>query len=148
MKVLLQKVTEAKVTVEDEVVGQIGSGVLLFLGVTHEDSEKEVDQLIDKVINLRIFPGEDAGRHFDKSILEVKGEILVVSQFTLYGNVKNGRRPDFIEAAKPEQAKHLYELFVEKLRARSGLKVETGQFQAMMQVHLVNDGPVTFMIGT
>lgn len=143
MKALIQRCTGAKVTVEDEMIGQIGPGLVVFLGVTREDSEKDVDYLVQKVVNLRIFPGD--GGEFDVSALEAKKEILVVSQFTLYGSCKKGRRPDFNDAAKPEIAESLYELFVNKTR-ETGLKVDTGRFQAYMQVELVNDGPATLMI--
>lgn len=146
MKILLQRVCEAKVEVDGNIVGQTGKGILIFLGVSHADTEKEIDYLIEKVLNLRIFENETGDKYFDKSILEVKGEILVVSQFTLYAKTESGRRPDFIDAAKPDQAKQLYESFVEKIRARSDLKVETGQFQAMMNVSLVNEGPCTLML--
>ena len=146
MKILLQKVSEARVEVEDKVIGQIGAGILLFLGITHEDTEKDVDFLVDKVLNLRIFKNEEEEKYFDKSVLDISGDILVVSQFTLYGKTDKGRRPSFVEAAKPEEAERLYNLFVQKIREKSGLRVETGQFQAMMQVHLVNDGPVTLVI--
>lgn len=146
MKILLQRVREAKVEVGGNIVGQIEKGVLLFLGVASTDTEKEVDYLIEKVLNLRIFENEAGDTYFDKSILDAKGEILVVSQFTLYAKTESGRRPDFIDAAKPDQAKQLYEVFVEKIRTKSGLKVETGQFQAMMNVSLVNEGPCTLML--
>lgn len=146
MRVLLQKVSEARVEVEGEVKGQIGSGILLFLGVTNDDTEKDADSLVEKVLNLRIFVNEEESKHFDKSVMDVGKEILVVSQFTLYARTDKGRRPDFNEAAKPEEASKLYEYFVQRMREQSGLLVETGQFQAMMEVHLVNDGPVTLMI--
>ena len=146
MRIILQRVSEAKVEVGGEIIGQIQAGLLLFLGVTHEDTEKEIDTLIEKVINLRIFADESEEKHFDRSILEIGGEILVVSQFTLYGRTDKGRRPAFIEAAPPEQAEKLYNLFVQKTGEKSGLKVESGQFQALMKVHLVNDGPVTFLL--
>lgn len=146
MKILLQRVSEANVKVDGSVVGHIGKGYLLFLGIAHADTEKEIDALVEKVLNLRIFENETGDKYFDKSIVDVKGEILVVSQFTLYAKTDSGRRPDFIDAAKPDQARQLYEFFVEKIRAKSGLKVETGQFQALMQVSLVNEGPTTLMM--
>jgi len=146
MKVLLQKVSEARVEVEGELVGQIGPGMLLFVGVTHEDTEKEADLLVEKLINLRIFADQEGIKHFDRSILDVQGQILVVSQFTLYARTDKGRRPDFNEAAKPEEAEKLYNYFVQQMKEKSSLKVETGQFQAMMKVHLVNDGPITLEI--
>ena len=130
-------------TGDDEVIGKISAGLVVLLGITHEDSEKDVDFLVQKIINLRIFPGEKG--EFDTSALDSKKEILVVSQFTLYGSCSKGRRPDFNEAAKPEKAEALYDLFVEKVR-EAGLKVATGKFQAYMQVDLNNDGPVTLML--
>lgn len=144
MKLLLQKVSEAKVTVDGKTIGAIGKGYLLFLGIAQADTEKDMDFLIEKVLNLRIFESE--GKYFDKSIVDVGGEILVVSQFTLYARTDKGRRPDFFEAAKFAEAEKMYNLFVQKLRQKCLLKVETGQFQAMMNVHLINDGPCTLMI--
>lgn len=143
MKTLIQRVKEAKVLVDNETVGEIGNGLLVFLGITHDDTEKDIDYLVEKLVNLRIFKDED--RHFEKSLLDTRGEVLVISQFTLYGNAKNGRRPDFAQAAKPDIAEKLYDRFVEKFR-ETGLKVETGKFGAMMEISLVNDGPVTLMI--
>ena len=143
MKSIIQRVSRAKVTVSDKITGEIDKGILVLLGVTHEDSEKDVDYLIDKITNLRIFPSDKS--EFDKSVLDVNGSLLAVSQFTLYGSTKKGRRPDFIKAAKPDHAEALYELFVEKARA-TGLNVQTGEFRAMMDVELVNDGPVTLEI--
>lgn len=143
MKALIQRSKGAKVTVEDQVVGEIGPGLVVLLGVTHEDTEKDADYLVQKIVNLRIFPSE--GGEFDTSALEGKREVLVVSQFTLYGSCKKGRRPDFNDAAGPEQAEELYKIFVQKMR-ETGLRVATGQFQAYMQVDLNNDGPVTLML--
>ncbi|HEC20948.1 MAG TPA: D-tyrosyl-tRNA(Tyr) deacylase [Candidatus Peregrinibacteria bacterium] len=143
MKALLQRVQKASVKVEEETVGQIGSGLLVFLGITHEDTEKDIDYLVDKISNLRVFSAED--KHFEKSLLDTQGEVLVISQFTLYGGTKKGRRPDFNDAAKPEQAEELYKKFIQKLQ-ETGLKVETGKFGAMMQVELINDGPATFLL--
>ncbi len=142
MRVLLQRVTEAKVVVDGQSVGAIGRGLLVFLGVTHTDSTRDADYLADRIVQLRIFPDE-AGR-MNRSLLESDGALLVVSQFTLYGSCRKGRRPSFDEAGRPELASQLYEYFVERLRL-SGRPVETGVFQADMQVHLVNDGPVTFL---
>ena len=143
MKALVQRSKGAKVTVDDEVIGKIEAGLVVLLGITHEDSEKDVDFLVNKIVNLRIFPG--TGGEFDSSALDGKKEILVVSQFTLYGSCKKGRRPDFNDAAKPDKAELLYKLFVHKL-GETGLKVATGKFQTTMQVDLNNDGPVTLMI--
>lgn len=148
MKIVLQRVSEAKVEVDGETIGQIDGGYLLLLGVTHGDSAKDIDFLVEKIMNLRLFPEQAENKHFEKSILEIQGEILVVSQFTLYGRTDKGRRPSFVEAAKPEEAEKLYNLFVQQIKQRSSLKVETGKFQAMMKVHLVNDGPVTFLVSS
>ncbi|MBN2306642.1 D-tyrosyl-tRNA(Tyr) deacylase [Candidatus Peregrinibacteria bacterium] len=143
MKALIQRSKGAKVSVDGKTIGEIGDGLVILLGVTHKDTEKDVDFLVNKIVNLRIFPGK--GGSFDTSALDGKKEILVVSQFTLYGSCKKGRRPDFTEAAGPEQAETLYKFFVQKLR-EAGLKVATGQFQAYMQVDLNNDGPVTLVL--
>ena len=143
MRVLLQRVKEASVTVEEEVVGAINAGYLLLVGVTHEDTEEEVNWLADKVTGLRVF--EDDQEKMNLSIQDVDGKVLSVSQFTLYGDTLKGRRPAFTQAAKPDIAERLYEKFNERLRTH-GLVVETGKFGAMMDVALVNDGPVTLML--
>lgn len=143
MRVLLQRVKQASVTVDAETVGQIEAGYLLLVGVTHEDTETEVNWLADKVAGLRVF--EDADEKMNLSIQEVDGKVLSVSQFTLYGDTQKGRRPAFTQAAKPDIAERLYEKFNDRLRTH-GLVVETGQFGAMMDVALVNDGPVTLML--
>lgn len=143
MRAVIQRVFRAKVSVGGETVGEIGRGVLLFLGVSGRDSEKEADYILNKTLNLRIF--EDANEKMNLSLLDIGGEILVVSQFTLYGDARKGRRPSFIEAAAPVEANRLYEYFVGKARKQIE-KVETGKFQAMMDVELVNDGPVTILI--
>lgn len=143
MKVLIQRVNQANVLVDNETVGQIGAGLLIFLGVTQGDSEADVDYLVNKIVNLRIF--ERGERHFDVSLLDTNGEILVVPQFTLYGNCENGRRPDFISAAEPAFAEGLYKKFVQGLRALN-IKTETGVFGAYMKVILENDGPATFIL--
>ncbi|KGI84924.1 MULTISPECIES: D-aminoacyl-tRNA deacylase [Exiguobacterium] len=143
MRVLLQRVKQASVTVDAETVGQIEAGYLLLVGVTHEDTETEVNWLADKVAGLRVF--EDADEKMNLSIQDVDGKVLSVSQFTLYGDTQKGRRPAFTQAAKPDIAERLYEKFNERLRTH-GLVVETGQFGAMMDVALVNDGPVTLML--
>lgn len=143
MKALIQRVKRAKVTVEGEVAGEIEKGILVLLGVTHEDTEKDVSYLVEKIANLRLFPGDKSG--FDVSVLDVQGSLLVVSQFTLYGSTKKGRRPDFGGSAKPEIAEPLYDLFIDKMR-KTGLNIASGQFGAMMDVELVNDGPVTLMV--
>ncbi|MDL5375653.1 MAG: D-aminoacyl-tRNA deacylase [Exiguobacterium chiriqhucha] len=143
MRVLLQRVKEASVTVDEETIGQIEAGYLLLVGVTHEDTETEVNWLADKVAGLRVF--EDADEKMNLSIQDVDGKVLSVSQFTLYGDTLKGRRPAFTQAAKPDIAERLYEKFNERLRTH-GLVVETGKFGAMMDVALVNDGPVTLML--
>lgn len=143
MRGVVQRVSRAKVTVGDEVTGQIGKGLLVLLGVSVRDAEKDAVYLVDKVLNLRIF--EDAEEKMNLSLLDIKGELLVVSQFTLYGDVTRGRRPSFIDAAPPERANHLYEIFVSEA-GRQIEKVQTGRFQAMMDVELVNDGPVTILL--
>jgi D-tyrosyl-tRNA(Tyr) deacylase len=143
MRVLLQRVKEAKVTVEGRVVGQIGRGLVLLLGAKTGDAEKDVDFLADKCVHLRIF--EDAEQKMNLSVLDIKGEVLVVSQFTLYGDTRKGRRPSFTEALEPQQAEKLYLKFVEKIKAE-GLKTETGNFGAKMLVDISNWGPVTFIL--
>jgi D-tyrosyl-tRNA(Tyr) deacylase len=142
MRAVVQRVTRAKVTVADEITGQIGNGLLILLGVAQNDTEKDVNYLVEKITGLRIF--DDADGKMNLSILEMGGEILAVSQFTLYGDTRRGRRPSYIEAAPPERANELYELFVTECRKH--VKVETGRFQADMQVELVNDGPVTILL--
>ncbi len=134
---------QASVTVNEETIGQIEAGYLLLVGVTHEDTETEVNWLADKVAGLRVF--EDADEKMNLSIQDVAGKVLSVSQFTLYGDTQKGRRPAFTQAAKPDIAERLYEKFNERLRTH-GLVVETGKFGAMMDVALVNDGPVTLML--
>jgi len=143
MRVVLQRVKEASVTVDQKIIGQIKQGFLLLVGVTHEDTIDQVNWLADKIAGLRVF--EDEEERMNRSLQDVDGQILSVSQFTLYGDVKKGRRPAFTEAAKPNVANELYEAFNERLRAQ-GLIVETGQFGAMMDIALVNDGPVTLIL--
>jgi D-tyrosyl-tRNA(Tyr) deacylase len=145
MRAVLQRVRRARVTVSGEVTGEIATGWLVLLGVAPADSQKEVDWLADKVANLRAFP--DADGRMNRSVLDVGGAVLVVSQFTLYGDCRRGRRPGFTGAAPPEVAEPLYEAFATALRAL-GVPVATGRFAADMQVELVNDGPVTFVIDT
>jgi D-tyrosyl-tRNA(Tyr) deacylase len=143
MRLVLQRVKEARVDVACATVGVISAGLLILIGVTSTDTQQDAEYLADKVIYLRIFPDEE--RRMNRSILEVGGSLLVVSQFTLYGDCKKGRRPSFDRAAPPEQARQLYEYFVERLTSRN-IIVQTGVFQAEMQIHLVNDGPVTFVL--
>jgi len=143
MKALLQRVTGASVSVADEVVGSIGQGLVVFVGVANWDTEKDAQYLAQKTVNLRIF-SDDVGK-FNLSALDIKGELLVVSQFTLLADTKRGRRPSFVEAAPPAQAEKLFDQFVEQARA-TGLKVETGRFQQYMVVEIHNDGPVTILL--
>ena len=145
MKLVIQRVKEAQVVVSGQTVGKIQRGILIFLAVAHGDSASEVDYCVDKVSQLRIF--EDADGKMNLSALDVGGEFLVVSQFTLLGDCVKGRRPSFDAAAEPKVAEELYNLFVRRLREKN-VKVETGQFRAMMDVSLVNDGPVTFILGS
>ncbi len=145
MRALLQRVTQASVVVEGSVVGEIGAGLLILLGVAKPDTAADAEYLADKILNLRIF--SDVEGKMNRSLLDIQGSLLVVSQFTLYGDCRKGRRPGFDAAAPAEQARALYESFVEIAR-RSGLRVETGVFQAHMEVALVNDGPVTLMLET
>jgi D-tyrosyl-tRNA(Tyr) deacylase len=143
MKALVQRVSRASVSVKDKIVGKIGPGLVVFLGVAQGDSREDAGYLANKVVNLRIFA--DEASKFALSALETKGDILVVSQFTLLADSRKGRRPSFTEAAPPDLAKELYEFFVEQVRS-TGLKVETGLFQEHMLVEIHNDGPVTISL--
>ena len=143
MRAVVQRVSRARVNVGREVTGEIGLGLLVLLGVGAGDTRAEADYVVDKTIGLRIF--EDAAGKMNLPVAEVSGALLVVSQFTLYGDVRRGKRPSFDAAAPPEQARELYEYFVEKVRA-AGLRCETGRFQETMQVELVNEGPVTILL--
>jgi D-aminoacyl-tRNA deacylase len=143
MRAVVQRVSRAKVTVAGEIAGEIGRGLLVLLGVGREDSEANADYLAEKIVGLRIF--EDDGGKMNRSVLEVGGAVLVVSQFTLYGDARKGKRPSFDDAAPPQRARELYEYFVEKI-CRAGLRCETGRFQEMMAVELVNEGPVTILL--
>jgi len=143
MKALLQRVTGASVSVGGEEVGRIGRGLVVFLGVAGGDAEKDAQYLAQKIANLRIF-ADDEGK-FNLSALDINGELLLVSQFTLIADTRKGRRPSFVEAAPPAQAEELFDYFVTQTRA-TGLRVETGRFQAYMQVEIQNDGPVTIML--
>jgi len=143
VKALLQRVTEASVRVAGEVVGRIGRGLVVFVGVASEDTEKDAQYLAQKTVNLRIFADEEG--KFNLSALDIKGELLLVSQFTLMADTRKGRRPSFVEAAPPAQAEELFNYFVEQASA-TGLKVETGRFQQYMQVEIHNDGPVTILL--
>ena len=143
MRAVVQRVAEARVHVDGEVVGSIGAGLLVLVGVAEDDREEDAEYLAEKTLHLRIFP-DDAGQ-MNRSLVEMGGEVLAVSQFTLLGDARRGRRPGFSTAAPPEEANRLYTHFVARLRA-SGLKVETGVFRAMMDVALVNRGPVTILL--
>lgn len=144
MRVLLQRVSRAEVRIEGRVAGRIGAGFCLLVGFTHGDTDEHVSWMADKVIGLRLFADENG--KMNRALAELEdGALLVVSQFTLYGDARKGRRPSFIDAARPETAIPLYERFVSLLRA-SGVRVETGEFGAMMEVDLVNDGPVTLWL--
>jgi D-tyrosyl-tRNA(Tyr) deacylase len=145
MRAVVQRVSRCRVTVEGNIAGEIGAGLLVLLGVSKTDSEASADYLVEKIIGLRIFEDEDAEGKMNLSVQDCGGSVLVVSQFTLYGDVRRGRRPSFDDAARPEEAKRLYEYFVSKVR-EARLRCETGQFQAMMEVELVNSGPVTIMV--
>ena len=143
MRAVIQRVKSASVTVEGNIVSEIQKGLLVFLGVAQEDTPADVDYMASKIANLRIFE-DDEGR-MNLSILDIGGEALVVSQFTLYGDCRKGRRPSFIHAARPEKADPLYQAFMDEI-SRLGVPVKAGIFQAMMDVELINDGPVTMML--
>jgi D-tyrosyl-tRNA(Tyr) deacylase len=144
MRAVVQRVADARVRVAARVTGEIGRGLLVLLGVGRDDDEEDVRYMAAKIAHLRLFPG-DAGKDIDRSVLEIGGAVLVVSQFTLFGDARGQRRPSFLEAAAPERARALYEALVRELRAMA-VPVATGEFQAMMQVELVNDGPVTLLL--
>ena len=146
MKVIYQRVTSASVTVAGGVIGEIGAGVLLLVGITATDTAADAEKMAKKIAGLRMF--SDADGKFNDSLLDVQGSALAVSQFTLYANARHGRRPDFLAAARPEQAQPLFEEFVRQLRAAGIADVQTGEFGADMQVALVNDGPVTLVLDT
>jgi D-aminoacyl-tRNA deacylase len=143
MRAVVQRVSEASVAVASEIVGNIGEGVLVLLGVARDDTQADADYLAEKMTNLRIF-ADDEGK-MNRSLLETGGAMLVVSQFTLYGDVRRGRRPSYSDAAEPDRANELYEYFVDRVRSL-GVKVETGIFQAMMRVGSINEGPVTILV--
>jgi len=143
MRAVVQRVSRAKVTVKEWTSGEIGLGLLVLMGVGHGDTEADATYLADKIAGLRVFEDEDGKMNL--SVVDVGGSVLAVSQFTLYGDARRGKRPSFDGAAPPEQARRLYELFVERVRAL-GLPCETGRFQEMMQVELVNEGPVTILV--
>jgi len=143
MRAVVQRVTRAQVTMQGEVTGKIGRGIAVLLAVGNDDTKSDADYLVEKIVGLRIF--EDDGGKMNLSVADIRGEILVVSQFTLYGDVRRGKRPSFDAAAPPQRARELYEYLVERIRA-TGLVCETGRFQETMQLELVNDGPVTILL--
>ena len=143
MRAIVQRVKSANVQIDEQLVAEIESGLLIFLGISIDDQQSDIDYLISKIANLRIFRDDDL--RMNKSLLDVGGQALVVSQFTLYGDCRKGRRPNFSQAAKPEQAHQLYQAFINQLR-QLGVDVETGMFQATMDVGLTNDGPVTILL--
>jgi D-tyrosyl-tRNA(Tyr) deacylase len=143
MRAVIQRVKESSVTVKNEIIGKIGRGLLVLLGVANEDKADDAEYLADKIANLRIF--EDDKGKMNRSLLETGGEMIVVSQFTLLGDCRKGRRPSFLNAADPEKANELYEHFVKEVRQK-GVSVKTGRFRAMMEVSLINDGPVTIIL--
>lgn len=145
MRAVVQRVSAARVDVAGETVGAIDNGLLVLLGITHEDTAEDANWLADKIVALRIF--QDAEGKMNRDVAQAKGRVLVVSQFTLYGDCRKGRRPSFVDAAPPEIAIPLYEAFINGVKA-NGIPVETGKFGAMMQVELVNDGPVTLIVET
>jgi D-tyrosyl-tRNA(Tyr) deacylase len=143
MRAVIQRVKNSSVVVDNNIIGEIGPGLMVLLGIAREDSTEDADYLADKVVNLRIF--QDENNKMNLSLLDIKGEMLVVSQFTLLGDCRKGRRPSFVSAADPAKADDLYRHFVEKVSLK-GVSVQTGQFRAMMDVSLVNDGPVTLIV--
>ncbi len=143
MRAVIQRVKESSVTVKNEIIGKIGRGLLVLLGVANEDKANDAEYLADKITNLRIF--EDDKGKMNRSLLETGGEMIVVSQFTLLGDCRKGRRPSFVNAADPEKANKLYEHFIKEVRQK-GISVKTGRFRAMMEVSLINDGPVTIIL--
>lgn len=143
MKAVIQRVSQAEVRVNAKRIGAIGKGILIFIGISKKDTPEDADYLVKKIVQLRMF--EDDEGKMNLSAIDVGGELLAISQFTLYGNCRKGRRPSFDKAADPQKGEELYDYFVSELR-KQNLKVETGQFQAMMDVDLVNDGPVTFIL--
>jgi len=144
MRVIIQRVKSSQVEIEGKIVGEIGRGLNLLVGITNSDTEAELDWMVRKCLDLRLFPAENSNS-WDYSVKEIGGEILVVSQFTLYGDARKGRRPSFSQAASPDLAESLYNQFVNKLQD-SGLAIATGEFGANMQVHIENDGPVTLLL--
>ncbi|MEW6608196.1 MAG: D-aminoacyl-tRNA deacylase [bacterium] len=145
MRACLQRVKEASVSVDNKIIGKIDNGLVILLGVTHQDTIKDVEYLVNKIVNLRIFA--DESNKFNLSLLDIKGQALIISQFTLYGDCHKGRRPDFTQAAPPELARELYIKFIETMK-QTNIKVAEGEFGAMMLVDIHNDGPVTLVVGS
>ncbi len=146
MKALIQRVSSGSVIVENKTVGSIQKGLVVLLGVTHSDSEKDIDFIINKIVNLRIF-GNEENDNFEKSVKEIDGGILIISQFTLYADMKKGRRPSFINSAKSDFAEEIYNKFIEKIKEEN-LLIQTGIFGAKMQVKIINEGPVTLILSS
>ena len=146
MKALILRVSSGSVIVENKTVGSIQKGLVVLLGVTHSDSEKDIDFIINKIVNLRIF-GNEENDNFEKSVKEIEGEILIISQFTLYADMKKGRRPSFINSAKSDFAEEIYNKFIEKIKEEN-LLIQTGIFGAKMQVKIINEGPVTLILSS
>lgn len=144
MRVIVQRVSEAKVTVDKEVIGSINQGLLLLVGIHEDDTNDQLQWMCDKILKLRVF-SDDIGK-MNKSVTDIQGGILVVSQFTLYGDVKKGTRPSYIEAARPDKAEPMYNQMIDYFKNKSELNIQTGRFGAMMNVHLLNDGPVTLIL--
>lgn len=145
MRIVIQRVTSSQVMVNGEIIGKIGRGLNLLVAIAATDTEAELDWMTRKCLELRLFPAEPGGDRWEKTIQDIQGELLVISQFTLYGDCRKGRRPSFSYSASPDKAEQMYQQFITKLR-KSGLKVETGEFGAMMQVTIENDGPVTLLL--
>lgn len=143
MRACIQRVKQANVTIDNEIVGKIDKGLVILLGITHQDTEKEAEYLANKIVNLRIF--EDESNKFNLSLLDINGEVLIISQFTLYGDCRKGRRPDFTQAGSPKLAKELYIKFIEMMK-KTGIRVAEGKFGAKMLVDIHNDGPVTLIL--
>lgn len=146
MKALIQRVSSGSVIVENKTVGSIQKGLVVLLGVTHSDSEKDIDFIINKIVNLRIF-GNEENNNFEKSVKEIEGEILIISQFTLYADMRKGRRPSFVNSAKSEFAEEIYNKFIEKIKEEN-LLIQTGIFGEKMQVKIINEGPVTLILSS
>ena len=144
MKAIIQRVSSGSVEVEKKIVGYINQGLVVLLGITHNDNNKDIDYMIQKILNLRIF-GDENTDNFERSILDIQGELLIISQFTLYGETKKGRRPSFINSAKSEFALEIYNKFLEKIKEEK-IKIETGIFGAKMRLNIVNEGPVTLIL--